>query len=128
VKRTNSGFTLIEVMIALAIFAVTASAIVLANIQTLQSTRQIQEQLEARMVNQNVLTLMRIEHSLPQAGTTKQDIEFNNKNWEVEIVTTNVEMELFGPFLRRIQLKATLENEETPADILEALLGEAGGK
>jgi general secretion pathway protein I len=122
------GFTLIEVMIALAVFAITASAIALINVQTLRNTRQIEEQVEARWVNQNFLTQMRIEHQLPNSGLKTQEVEFNNKTYVVEVETSNVEMDVLGPFLRRVQLRATLKGESAPADVMDALLGEVSSQ
>ncbi|WP_196157900.1 type II secretion system minor pseudopilin GspI [Reinekea sp. G2M2-21] len=125
-KRFESGFTLIEVMIAILIFGLTASAIALSNAQAVSSARLIQEQTEARWVAQNYLTQMRLEHQLPSAGKKSERVTLNNKTWVVEVETSNVEMELFGPFLRRIQIRTKLENEENFADVLEAVLGESG--
>jgi len=127
VKRNNQGFTLIEVMVALVIFALLASTIAVSNTQSLRSTRQINEQIQGRWVNQNVLTQMRLEKKLPQAGTTSTPYEYNNQKWVVKVEVNNVEMELLGPFLRRVQLRAHLNDDETAADVLDALIGEAGG-
>jgi len=127
VKRNNQGFTLIEVMVALVIFALLASTIAVSNTQSLRSTRQINEQIQGRWVNQNVLTQMRLEKKLPQAGTTSTPYEYNNQEWVVKVEVINVEMELLGPFLRRVQLRAHLNGDETAADVLDALIGEAGG-
>lgn len=124
-KKSNRGFTLIEVMVALIIFGVTASAIAVANAQALTGARQIEEQTEARWVNLNHLAQMRIEKQLPAAGTTTVDVEFNSKKWEIELEVTNVEVDVIGPFLRHVQLKARLEGEDNYADILIAVLGEA---
>jgi general secretion pathway protein I len=112
-------------MVALIIFGVTASAIALANAQTLTGARQIEEQTEARWVNLNYLAQMRIEKQLPDAGTRTVDVEFNSKSWEIEIEVNNVEVDVIGPFLRHVQLKAKLEGDDNFADILIAVLGEA---
>jgi len=126
VKHPNRGFTLVEVMVALAIFALLASTIATSNIQALNSARQIEEQVQARWINQNVLTQMRLDKALPDGGTTRQNYSYNNQDWIVEIEVSNVEMDLLGPFLRHIKLRTRLKTDDTPADILIAVLGEAG--
>ena len=125
-KHLNRGFTLVEVMVALAIFALLAATIATSNIQALSSARQIEEQVQARWINQNVLTQMRLDKALPDAGTTRQNVSYNNQDWVVELEVSNVEMDLLGPFLRHIQLRTRLKTDDTPADILIAVLGEAG--
>ncbi len=124
-NRFNRGFTLIEVMIAILIFGLTAGAISVASAQAITSARQIEEQTEARWVAQNYLTQIRLEHRLPDAGKTSKKIEFNNKNWVIDLEVSNVEMELFGPFLRHVVLSTKIEGEEQYADVLIAVLGEA---
>lgn len=124
--KNAKGFTLIEVMIAVVIFGVTAAAISLANVQVQTGARQIEEQTEARWVNQNYLTQLRIQNALPTAGETSVNVEFNNKDWVIDVEVRNVDVELLGPYLRNVQLKAKLAGEENYADVLVAVLGEVG--
>jgi len=126
VKRYNSGFTLVEVMVALAIFALTAGAISVANIQVASSARQIKDQTQGRWVNQNVLTQLRLSKDLPKPGQKVVEYKYNDLDWTVKIDVNSVEMELLGPFLRNIELKAYKGEDERPVDILSAVLGEPG--
>ncbi|WP_051207354.1 type II secretion system minor pseudopilin GspI [Saccharospirillum impatiens] len=116
------GFTLIEVMVALAIFAVMAGAVSLANTQNLMSARQIQEQTQARWVNDTVLSQLRMA-GLPDPGTQSEQVNFNEQTWRVEVTVTAVEMELLGPFLRRVELRAFPPDSEASVDSLIAVLG-----
>lgn len=120
--NAERGFTLIEVMVALAIFAVMAGAVSLANTQNLMSARQIQEQTQARWVNDTVLTQMRLA-SLPDPGTQTEQVSFNDQSWRVEVTVTAVEMELLGPYLRRVELRAFLPDSDASVDSLIAVLG-----
>lgn len=121
--NAERGFTLIEVMVALAIFAVVAGSVTLANIQNLSAARQIQEKTQARWVNGIVLDQLRLAE-LPDPGTQTEQISFNNKSWRVEVTVTAVDMELLGPFLRRVKLDAFPPNGvEGSADTLIAVLG-----
>ncbi|MEX2365122.1 MAG: type II secretion system minor pseudopilin GspI, partial [Pseudohongiellaceae bacterium] len=76
--NAERGFTLIEVMVALAIFAVMAGAVSLANTQNLMSARQIQEQTQARWVNDIVLSQLRMS-GLPDPGTQTEQVSFNEQ-------------------------------------------------
>lgn len=123
-KRANAGFTLLEVMIALSIFAVTASVIAVANTQALRGARQIEEQTQARWVAQNYLTELRLQNALPDAGVNQETVEYNNQNWVIETEVNLIEIELIGPRLRNIQIRTRLANEDAFADTLIAVLAE----
>lgn len=120
--RNESGFTLIEVMVALAIFAVMAGAIALANTQNLVAAQMIKEQTEARWVNQNALTELRLD-ALPAPGTRRINSEFNGQSWRVEAEISAVDMPLLGASLRHVELRAYNEGSEQAADVLVAVLG-----
>lgn len=120
--RNESGFTLIEVMVALAIFAVMAGAIALANTQNLKAAQMIKEQTEARWVNQNTLTELRLD-ALPAPGTRRVNAEFNGRSWRVEAEVSAVDMPLLGASLRHVELRAYPEGSDQAADVLVAVLG-----
>ncbi|MHA7878264.1 MAG: type II secretion system minor pseudopilin GspI [Saccharospirillum sp.] len=124
-RKSDAGFTLIEVMVALAIFAVMAGAVALANTQNLMAAQMIREQSEARWVNQNVLTELRLE-SLPPPGTRRVAHAFNGQNWRVEVDVSAVDMPVLGSSLRRIELRAYSDESDQAADVLVSVLGAAG--
>ncbi|WP_158269381.1 type II secretion system minor pseudopilin GspI [Saccharospirillum sp. MSK14-1] len=127
-SRSEAGFTLLEVMVALAVFAVMAGAIALANTQNLAAARQIEEQSDARWVNQNILSQLRFS-ALPDAGDRlTRDARFNGRDWEVEVSVAPFSfpgLPAVEPYLRQVELSARLVNEPAdapPADRLTAVL------
>jgi hypothetical protein len=60
---------------------------------------------------------------MPDPGTRTERINFNDQQWRVDITITAVDMEVLGPFLRRVELKAFLPESDQSADVLTAVLG-----
>lgn len=137
-SRTESGFTLIEVMIALAIFAVMAGAIAMANSQNLTAAYMIEEQTHGRWVNENVLARLRLS-AAPDLGTQEKKVDFNGQEWTVEIEVE--ESSLFNELAaidpraesiaqqlsaktRYVRLRAFPPESETAADVLYAMVGD----
>ena len=118
-------FTLVEVMVALVVFAVMASAISIANTQSLVSARQIEEQQNARWLTQNTLTQLRLSGELPKPGISKESMTVNGNDWTIEIETFSVDVDVLGPSLRRIEVRAKFKSEEFYIDRLHAVIGEA---
>ena len=119
----NRGFTLIEVMIALSIFAVTAGAVVLANVSALSTARVLEEQTQARWVAQDYLTSLRLRAGLPDDGVHHEDIEYNDRKWVIDYRVTSVANETFKPYYKQIEFKTRLADQDDYADILIAYLG-----
>ena len=111
-------------MVALVVFAIMASAISIANTQTISSARQIEEQQSARWLTQNALTQLRLSEVLPNPGVSKDTITYNGNEWSIEIETFSVEFGILGPSLRRVEVRAKLKSEEGVIDRLHALIGE----
>lgn len=89
--KTNAGLTLIEVMVALVIFALTASAIVKASGDHLSSVGQIEQITFATWVANNRLTHLHISSEWPvknnQSGS--EDMAGNTWYWQQKVNKTN---------------------------------------
>ncbi|WDY58361.1 type II secretion system minor pseudopilin GspI [Pseudomonas sp. PSKL.D1] len=77
------GFTLLEVLIALAVFAVLATAGGLAMQHVLQQARQLNERLFASWVADNHLAEMKLQSSTG-AGQRVVTIRFAEQSWQVK--------------------------------------------
>jgi len=70
--RPLSGFTLVEILVALAIVAVTLAAGVRASGSLTQLAQRQQDQLLAQLCAENELTAVRLSTTLPGVGTNRQ--------------------------------------------------------
>ncbi len=126
-NNSNHGFTLVEVMVALSIFAVTAGAIAVSNVQSTANATQIEDKVAARLIAENFLTELRLSETLPDDGSHHEKIEFNGRNWVIDYRVDNDELPealvIMKPYLKRIDLNTRLESEENHIDTLIAYLG-----
>lgn len=83
------GFTLIEVLVALAIIAVAMGAALRATGVMAANNRALQDKTLALLAAQNALTQLRLEQTLPRAGTQMVPCPQGGLALQCELVFTN---------------------------------------
>ncbi|APX74037.1 type II secretion system minor pseudopilin GspI [Achromobacter insolitus] len=83
------GFTLIEVLVALAIIAVAMGAALRATGVMAENNRALQDKTLALLAAQNALTQLRLEQVLPRAGTRSAACPQGGRALQCEMEFTN---------------------------------------
>ena len=84
-KQNNSGFTLIEVLIALAIVSISLGALIGTSSQDISRAERMQKSMIANWVAQNQITEHRLSNKKIKVGSTKGSILFAKYDWEWEL-------------------------------------------
>ncbi|PIE44399.1 MAG: type II secretion system protein GspI [Gammaproteobacteria bacterium] len=101
--RREYGFTILEVMVALIIFGLMATAIDKGLALTIEAQQRVRHRTFATMIAQNQMAELRIAKVLPSIGQSKKDLDFANIEWKLvtNISTTEdpkvlrVDLEIF---------------------------------
>ena len=92
-----SGFTLLEVMIALAVLSIVSAALVKNAAQSVQQAAVIEERVYATWVAENELNARRVEirsdATFPGVGTQRAGVSLAGRDWDVVIATDSTENE-----------------------------------
>ena len=107
----NRGFTLIEVMVALAVFAVAAAMLMLADGNSIRQTRYMQEKVLAAQLADQHLSRMEAEKKWPDTGVLGQAEVYANRDWYVQKIVRNTSL---GEF-RKIDIEVYAGNTK-PAE------------
>ncbi len=107
----SRGFTLIEVMVALAVFAVAASMLMLADGNSIRQTRYMQEKVLAAQLADQHLSRIEAERKWPDTGVSGQGEIYSNYDWYVQKIVRNTSL---GDF-RKIDIEVFVGNKK-PAD------------
>ncbi len=124
-RRQAAGFTLLEVMVALAIVSIGLIAAFNGIIQMAHSTSMLRERAMADWIAMNMISTIRISGDFPDIGSFDGSTEFASREWrwEARISETGV-----GD-LRRIDMQVAYEDR--PDDIVTIVTGfvarQAGG-
>ncbi|WP_040063693.1 type II secretion system minor pseudopilin GspI [Pseudomonas batumici] len=103
--KAESGFTLLEVMIALAIFALLAASVLSASQFVLQQSGTLQERLFATWLADNQLHELRLKAS-PSQGRQAFRQRFDQREWRLEQVV----MPTADPRLLKVEIAVRLDN------------------
>lgn len=107
--RPQQGFTLMEVMVALIIVAVSLSAAAVAITQNTDNVFRLRDRTMAVFIASNELAELRLARVYPDVGRTTREIEFANREWIVESVVSESGIE----GLRRIDVTVLRGEDET---------------
>ena len=78
-----SGFTLLEVLVALAIYATVAAVVLIAAGRSLSNASRLEEITFASWIADNRLAELQLTEPAPTAGRETQELEFAGRSWEV---------------------------------------------
>ena len=124
--RSRPGFTLLELMVALAVLAIVAMAVFGRGGDSVRDLHSMEQRTLARWVAENEVARMRLEHrGSKQAislGTVRQRVRQGERAWQVVRETQSTSQ----PALRRVEVTVYAvedDREIGPLDTLIAFIG-----
>lgn len=105
--KRSAAFTLLEVLVALAIFALVAASVLGVSARSLQNAARLEDKTLAMWVADNQLSEMQLASSAPATGKQEGQVDFANRQWQWQ---SDVEA-TSEPTMRRITLWVALRDE-----------------
>ena len=121
--RRAAGFTLIEVLVAVAILAVAMGALISGMARYADNAATLREKTLALWVAHNRLTELDLEPGWPSTGKSDGDVELAGIKWRwfVEVLETP------DPDVRRIDIRVRPKDEEDgDSAMLSSFVSKAG--
>ena len=119
--RKSLGFTLIEVLVALSVLAISALAVIRQTGSSLADTRELEQKTIALMIAENQINLVHVAEVWPPIGRSSDIITYAGQQWELstEVEGTN------DPWLRRVEVTVhkSVAGEEYPIASLVSYRG-----
>jgi len=84
----HRGFTLVEVMVALAIIALSLTAIAAKMSRMIDTSNSMRERTYASWIAQNKITELRLANVIPEVSTTSGDVEYADQTWRWRAVVS----------------------------------------
>lgn len=82
--KTEGGFTLIEVLAALALFSLAALALVRVSAENAKTARLVEIRAFAGIVADNRLTETLVQQQRLEVGRARADVELGGRTWRIE--------------------------------------------
>ena len=116
-RSRSSGFTLLEVMVALTIISLGMVGVFMALSQMLISTERLRSKTLASWVATDRITELRVTGEMPKAGERNDEIDMAGATWAYTIKTSPI------PDMEMRRLDVTVSYADTPEDILASVIG-----
>lgn len=122
--RSQRGFTLIEVLVALLVFGLITTAAAEVGSQYISSYERIRDKTLAGWVADNRINELRLQENLPQISENYDDIEYGPFRWRVTTAVLGTE----DPSMLRVEVTVARfrgnEAEPAPVHTLSAFIGD----
>ena len=92
-RRRSRGFTIIEVMVALAIVAFSLTAIAASMGQMIDTANAMRERTYASWIAQNKIAELRLANIIPEVSSTSGEIEYAGTEWAWRAVISETGVE-----------------------------------
>lgn len=119
-QATAHGFTLIEVMVALAIAAISLAAATAAVSQMVDGAQSMQERTYASWIAQNRIVELRLANVVPEPDVTTSEVEFAGREWRLETIITETGVEN----LFRVDVRVSPEVGDELSGVVTGFIGE----
>ena len=116
------GFTLIEVMVALVIVALSLSAILAAVSQQLRAAGAIKERTYANWIAHNRIVELRLASEVPEVDESDDEVRFADQIWAVRTTVSETGVEN----LYRIDVAVGFAGDESFIRTVTGFVGEPG--
>ena len=116
----QAGFTLIEVMVALAIIALSLLAVASVMGDMIDKSNAMRERTFASWIAQNKIAELRLANVLPEVSATSGEVEYANSTWywRAEVSETGIEN------LFRVNVTVSYPDNDTKVRTVTGLIGE----
>jgi len=116
-----AGFTLLEVLVALAVLALSMGAVIKATSDYTNNQSYLRDRTMAIWVARNVLVQFQVEREWPDVGERKGTQEMGNREWRWLAVTSQTD----EADLRRLDVEVfpiDSEDDDSPLSVLSGFL------
>lgn len=122
--RSERGFTLIEVMVALAIVALALTAMAGSMNTMIDNASTMRERTYASWIAQNKITELRLSGQVPEVGTNSGELEYGGTEWSWRTVISETGVESF----MRIDVTVSLLDSDYEVRTVTGFVGLAPGR
>jgi len=122
IRRSCSGFTLIEVMVALSIVALSLTAVTASISQMINAAESMRNRTYASWIAQNRITELRLAADVPEVGSSNGEVQYANTDWSWRAVVAETGVD----DLFRIDVSVSLAGSEDNIRTVTGFVGLPG--
>jgi general secretion pathway protein I len=119
-RTGNRGFTIIEVMVALAIVAFSLTAIAASMGQMIDAANAMRERTYASWIAQNKISEMRLANVIPEVTSTSGELDYAGTEWAWRAVVSETGVEN----LFRVDVTVSYPGQEDGLRTVTGFIGE----
>lgn len=119
-RRAHGGFTLLEVMVALAIVSLALATVSISINQMAGNANTLRERTYASWIAQNKISEIRLSGEVPEVAATSGELDFANSTWAWRAVVSATDVEN----LRRVDVTISWPGDDYSIYQVSGFVGE----